>query len=78
MVLLPTYLNSTWNALSQSDSKIFQKILLFLKSRSTLQMTYARHSLIRLWHYSAVATKQERILLNQAKTKKTPQVPKEK
>ena len=41
-------------------------------------MTYARHSLIRLWHYSAVATKQERILLNQAKTKKTPQVTKDK
>ena len=67
MLLLPTSLNSTWNALTQS------KILLFIKSRSTLQMTYARHSLIRLWHYSAVATKQERILLNQVKTRKTPQ-----
>ena len=38
-------------------------------------MTYVHCSLtlIFLWHYCAVATKQERIILNHVKTKKTPQ-----
>ena len=76
MVLLPTSENSAWNALTQSKSKTFIDFTLYQE-----QVSFANDvcpllldlNLLVTFLCVAVATKQERILLNQVKTKKTPQ-----